>query len=148
MKTLTVTICSITVGLILLITFECSFYYGLHELAPITIRATNIAPYNAWIVPYMISYIFPLTSMLITDLNLTICCVIGILIVFITLRVNTISPTPILFLFQGYKYYKVATENGISDYTLISKRKNIRNVKELRKVKRIFEYLLIDIEES
>lgn len=147
MKTLTISIISIAVGLVLFILFECSFYYGIYKLETVYIRATNIAPYNGWIVPYLVSYVFPLTSIFIKDLGLIACFVIGLLMVFITLRVNTISPSPILFLFQGYKYFKVTTENGISDYILISK-SNIRDVKKLKTVKRIFEYMLINIEET
>jgi hypothetical protein len=45
----------------------------------------------------------------------------------------------------GYHFYQATAENGISNYVVISKRK-IRHKKELKKVKRVFEFLLIDVE--
>ena len=52
-------------------------------------------------------------------------------------------PSPILSV-MGYHFYQVNAANGISGYVLISKRK-IRNAKDVKAVKRIFEFLLLDV---
>ena len=67
-----------------------------------------------------------------------IAILVGILIPFM----NSAMPHPLLVL-KKYHFYQLATENGISSYVLISKRK-IRNKKEIKVVGRLFEFLLIE----
>ena len=81
--------------------------------------------------------------MVIEDYNLFLFCVISIAIVLVIPIINSAMPSPILSV-MGYHFYQVNAANGISGYVLISKRK-IRNAKDVKAVKRIFEFLLLDV---
>ena len=113
-------------------------------MAPITIQATDISPKDAWIVAYITSYMFPFASMAIDDFDVIVCGTIATVLVVIILFVNSATPNPLLFL-RKYHFYEVGTENGVSGYLLICKRKP-RKAKDILTVKRVFEFLLIDSE--
>ena len=140
----TISIICLIVAIFLIICILRSFSYGRKNFAPIKIRTNDITPNDGWIVVYIITYILPFASMIIDNLNLTVCSIVAFAITFIAAYVNTAIPNPILF-FRGYHFYVVATENGISGYVLISKRK-LRKRQDLKRVYRVFEYLLLDTE--
>lgn len=84
----------------------------------------------------------PLANMVIDEWNLFILAGISLTIGVVIPFINCAIPHPLLF-FRGYHFYNLTTENGISSYILISKKK-IRNKKEIKLVGRIFEFLLIE----
>lgn len=132
----------VSVSIIICILFIASFRYGYKNIASMAIRVTDVSTDDLWILGYGISYLLPLANMAIDEWNLFI--LIGIsLIIGVTIPfVNSAFPHPLLF-FRGYHFYNIATENGISSYILISKKK-IRNKKDIKTVGRIFEFLLIE----
>jgi hypothetical protein len=132
-------------GAFILILFILSFTYGKKNLAPITIRTSDISPNDQWIVAYIVSYVIPLTNIVLEDFNLIICGVIALMILLLLPFFNIRSPNLFLFL-RGYHFYQISAENGISGYTLISKRK-IRKKQDIKVVDRMFEFLLLDSEE-
>ena len=144
-KTWTVSIICICAAILLMMLMVVAFAYGKRNLPPITINVTDVSPHDAWIVAYIISYILPFASMALKDYNLLLCIAFPAAIVLVAPFVNSAVPNPFLFL-RGYHFYQVATQNGVSGYVLISKRK-IRSSKNVKRVKRVFEFLLKDVEE-
>lgn len=135
---------AICVGIVLVILFMISFAYGKRHFAPIIIRTNDIAPYDSWVIVYIITYMFPFASLAIKDFNLIICVIIAGVLVMVAPCVNTAIPNPILFL-QGYHFYQVSGEHGISGGVLISRRR-LRKAKDVKTVNRIFDYLFLDAE--
>ena len=143
-KSWIVSIVCLVVATIIALCMIWSFCYGKRHLAPIKIRANEIAPSDGWIVVYLITYIFPFASMIIDDYNVIVCTLVAFIIALIAAFVNTAIPNPILFL-RGYHFYSIGGENGISGYVLISKRK-FRKKQDLKTVNRVFDFLLLDTE--
>lgn len=130
------------ISLSFILVFAISFKYGKNRVAPICIRVTDVSANDIWILGYIISYLLPLVSMIIEQWNFIILAIIAILVGILIPFMNSAMPHPLLVL-KKYHFYQLATENGISSYVLISKRK-IRNKKEIKVVGRLFEFLLIE----
>lgn len=143
-KTRDISCIAICIGIILVILLMISFAYGKRHFAPIIIRTNDIAPYDSWVIVYIITYMFPFASLAIKDINLIICVIIAGVLIVAAPCVNTAIPNPILFL-RGYHFYQVSGEHGISGSVLISRRK-LRKAKDVKTVNRIFDYLLLDAE--
>lgn len=143
-KTIYIPCIAICIGSIMVILFMVSFAYGKRHLAPIIIRTSDISPYDGWIIVYITTYIFPFASLVIKDFNMVICVAIAGALIVVAPCVNTAIPNPILF-FQGYHFYQISGEHGISGGVLISKRK-LRKAKDVKTVNRIFDFLFLDTE--
>lgn len=143
-KTRDISCIAICIGIVLVILLMISFAYGKRHFAPIIIRTNDIAPYDSWVIVYIITYMFPFASLAIKDINLIICVIIAGVLIMAAPCVNTAIPNPILFL-RGYHFYQVSGEHGISGSVLISRRK-LRKAKDVKTVNRIFDYLLLDAE--
>lgn len=122
--------------------FILSFRYGCKNVAPMTIRVTDVSTSDLWILGYVFSYLLPLGNIVIDEWNLFILIGLSLIIGVVIPFINGAIPHPLLF-FSGYHFYSITTENGISSYILISKKK-IRNKKEIKIVGRIFEFLLLE----
>lgn len=122
-----------------------SFSYGKKHLSPIQIHANEISPNDKWILAYIITYIAPLSSIVVDSINVTLCSLTAVAITFFIAYTNTTVPNPILLL-QKYHFYSVSAETGVSGYILISKRA-LRKKQDLHNVNRLFEFLLLDMEE-
>jgi hypothetical protein len=121
-----------------------AFACGKRSLPPITINVADVSPHDAWITAYIISYLLPFASMALDDCNFPLLFVLYFALILVVSFVNSPIPNLILFL-RGYHFYKITSENGVSGYVLISKRR-IRNAKDLKRVNRVFEFLLEDVE--
>ena len=119
-KTRDISCIAICIGIILVILLMISFAYGKRHFAPIIIRTNDIAPYDSWVIVYIITYMFPFASLAIKDINLIICVIIAGVLIVAAPCVNTAIPNPILFL-RGYHFYQVSGEHGISGSVLISR---------------------------
>lgn len=124
--------------------FEISFAYANKHIPPIGITVVNLSPYDSWIVVYIITYIFPFVSLVLKDFNLIMAILLSSFLIVILPFVNSSIPNPLLFL-KGYHFYKIESNNGVSEYILISRRK-LRKTADLRYVKRLSEFLLLDEE--
>ena len=144
-KTWVVPIICIFIAIILIVCLLLSFSYGRKHFAPITIRTSDIAPNDGWIVVYIITYILPFTSLVIDDVNVLVFGLVGLVIALGAAFANTPIPNPILFC-RKYHFYSVSAENGVTGYILISRRK-LRKKQDLKNVNRVFEFLLLDTEE-
>lgn len=132
----------ISVSVVGVVLFIVSFRYGNKNIAPMTIRITDVSTSDLWILGYVFSYLLPLGNIVIDEWNLYILVGISLIISVVIPFINCAIPHPLL-LFGRYHFYNLTTENGISSYILISKKK-IRNKKEIKMVGRIFEFLLIE----
>ena len=132
------------IGGILTLFFAWSFCFGKKNAAPIAIQVTDLSPHDGWIVAYIFSYLIPFASMTISDFDLIICGILAAALIIIASFVNSAIPNPLLVL-RGYHFYQISSETGVSGYVLISKRK-LRKATDIRTVKRIFEFLLVDSE--
>ncbi len=132
----------IVCALLLLVFMLIAFAYSKRNLPSIPITVTDVSPHDSYIIAYIISYLLPFATIVIEDCNLFLLCGISIAIVFVAPLINSAMPSPILFL-KRYHFYQVNASTGVSGYVLISKRK-IRNAKDIKTVKRIFEFLLLD----
>ncbi len=144
--TFCIPIIAVVLGIAIGSMFKASFAYGKRNIPLIDINVTNISPYDGWLVIYIITYMLPFASIILKDFNVIICAFIAAVLAFIAPLVNTAIPNPLLFI-KGYHFYKIGAENGISEYVLISKRK-LRRSSDIRRVKRIFEFLLLDSKEK
>lgn len=141
-KTLKVPLICFFIGVALIICFAISFSYAEKNLAPITIRTSDIAPYDGWVIAYILTYMLPFASIVIEDFNLIVCIIIATILAIFAPFLNTAIPNPLLFV-KGYHFYQISAEQGVSCYTLISKQK-LRKAKDLKTVNRIFDFLLLD----
>ena len=124
------------------VAFFIFFWYGNQHLSPIVINVTEITQGDGYIVSYIISYLLPLSSMVFDNFNYCVSLVIAVIILLVMPFVNSATPNPLLFVI-GYHFYHIGAENGVKDYLLISKQK-VRNKSQIKSVKRLFEYVLID----
>lgn len=130
----------------LILCFEASFFYAKKHVAPIIIRVTDVSSHDGWVLAYIFSYMLPFASMAIKDFDIIICGIIAAVFIFIIPFINSVIPNPLL-VFSKYHFYQISTETGISGYLLISKRK-LRKAKDVKTIKRVFDFLLIDSEEQ
>lgn len=134
-----------SIAFVLAIIMVLSFLYGRKNLATIEIRAEKITPNDKWIFIYIVSYMVPIVSLFINNKSVLILGITaGIVITVLFAYVIDAIPNPILLLLR-YHFYKVETENGISDYVVVSRRK-LRKKESLTTIKRVFEYFFIDAE--
>lgn len=143
-KTWTVPIICACVSIALTVLMLVAFAYGKRNLPPVAITVTDVAPHDAWIVAYIVSYLLPFASMAMEDYNLLLFFAISAAVVLLAPFVNSAVPNPLLVL-CGYHFYQITAENGVSGYVLISRRR-IRNAKTIKLVNRVFEFLLEDVE--
>lgn len=129
-------------SLFFILLFVISFEYGKKRLAPISIRVTDVSANDIWILGYILSYLLPLVSIIIEECNFTVLAIVASMLGCVIPFMNSAMPHPLLYI-KKYHFYQLATENGISSYVLISKRK-IRNKKEIKAVGRMFDFLLIE----
>lgn len=141
-KTIVIPLTFLIIGMVLIGMMCLSFSYGKRNLAPITIRTSDISPNDGWIIAYIITYMLPFANMVIDEWNLILCGGLAIIIMLCVPFVNTAIPNPILFI-RGYHFYQISAENGVSGYVLISKRK-LRRKQDLKVINRMYEFLFID----
>lgn len=143
-RTWIVPVVCIGLAILLIVFMLVAFSYGKRNLPPIMITVTDVSPNDGWIVAYISSYILPFASMALDDYNFLLFFAIAAAIVILAPFANSAVPNPLLALGR-YHFYQITAENGVSGYVLISKRK-IRSAKDVKRVNRVFEFLLEDVE--
>jgi hypothetical protein len=138
----------IAFSILVTVMFAICFTYGKTHCSIKIINVTTISSKDAWLVAYVVAYLFPFAYMVMSDFNV-VSLIVAILMV-ILVFIPSIMALPNILLFAiGYHFYEIGTEStGISDYLLISKRKRIRNKTDIKNVMRVFEKLLIDTKEE
>ena len=85
-KTWTVPIVCSCISIALIVLMLVAFAYGKRNLPPITITVTDVAPHDAWIIAYIVSYLLPFASMAMEDYNLLLLFSISAAIVLLCIR--------------------------------------------------------------
>lgn len=135
-------ICAVA-GMIIAVIALIGFFHCKRKVNVIPINLTGISSQDKWILLYVITYVLPFSNVFIEEINFAIIFIVAFLILLIIAFSDIVLPNPFLFFF-GYHTYTVSAENGIENYTLISKKK-LRSIKQIKKVKRLSEYYLVAI---
>ena len=137
----TVSIILIVVAIALIIVFNAFFKKAETELSVMDILGSEYKCIDGWLVGYVVSYLLPFASLALGDVIWIVLGVIIVLLMVILAFSDHVTPHPLLFC-KGFHFYELKVEGLASDYKVISK-KQIRNAKDIRKVSRVFEFLLI-----
>ena len=130
---------ALSIILILYLLFQ--FFIAKAHLSTIPVNANNVSENDQWLIAYIVTYFSPMITLAISDINIIALAIIAIIVVLLLAFINTSSPNIILCICR-YHFYSISTDNGLN-YTLITKR-TIRNVNQIKVVRRMFEYILID----
>ena len=130
-----------TVSMVLIIVFYRFFKEAKANLSVMEIIGSEYKCVDGWLVAYVVSYLLPLASLAIGDVIWIVLGIVMGLLIFILVFSDYVTPHPLLF-FKGYHFYELKVDGLASDYKVISK-KQIRNAKDIKKVSRVFEFLLI-----
>ncbi len=141
-KTYIVPIICFVVGICFVALSFVFFFKGKKKISNVVINITDIENQDKWVLVFLVTYCIPLVTLIIKDINFIALFILAVIILLGMLLTNIVLPNPFLFL-MGYHTYKVTSETGVSNYLLLSKR-TIRNKKQIKCVKRMFEYYLID----
>lgn len=136
-----VSIILIVVAIALIIVFNAFFKKAETELSVMDILGSEYKCIDGWLVGYVVSYLLPFASLALGDVIWIVLGVIIVLLMVILVFSDHVTPHPLLFC-KGFHFYELKVEGLASDYKVISK-KQIRNAKDIRKVSRVFEFLLI-----
>ena len=130
---------------IIILAFRNGFSVLKKQLQVQVVHATDYQCKDAWTISYIVSYLFPLASLVVDELNLNLCLVLSVLVIAVLQFSVQSIPNPLLLL-CGYHVYSVSTEQGNSGVLFISRRK-ISKKQAIRKARHIFDNLLLDAEE-
>jgi len=136
-----VPIISIVIGILLIILFEDFFRKAKSTLSVLDVEGSEFRCIDGWMMVYITTYLFPFVSLKFGDVSWIILGIILLIIMAILVFSDHVTPHPLLF-FKGYHFYELKVERLASDYKVISK-EQIRDVKDIKKVSRVFEFLLI-----
>lgn len=131
----------VIVSVLLVIIFNRSFNYGKENLQKIHVTATDISGGDAWIVAFIITYLFPLAEFQFGELIKPIVGIVIVLLLITMTFTDFMTPHPILYL-RGYHFYSLDVEGAHNDYHLVSK-KRLKRASDVKEVSQIFEFLLL-----
>jgi hypothetical protein len=135
-------------AMVLTVLFAVCFCYGKNNCSIKDINVSFISSKDKWLATYVIAYMFPFAYVVMSDFHIISLIVVGLMLFLVIIPAIMALPNILLF-FAGYHFYEIETEStGVRDYLLISKRRRIRNITDIKTVMRIFEKLLIDAEGS
>ena len=133
----------IVMSVFLFICFDCFYNYAIRNLQIVSVTDADISGGDAWIIAYIISYLFPLASFRFGEIvKPVIVIIVVILLVALTLT-NHVTPHPFLYL-KGYRFYVCDIKGAPSGHYLISKKKELKPA-DVHKVAQVFNFLLIRV---
>jgi hypothetical protein len=145
-KTLMVPLLLVVIVIIITTIFYWSFNKTYNKLSPKTINISGVENQDSWILAYVLAYLLPFANLVIDDYNIVVVSVVALILLMIIIPAVFSLPNFLLYL-KRYHFYRVETdETGMKDYILISKKKRYRKSTDVRRVVRMFEKLLIDME--
>ena len=143
LDTIVIPLALVVLGIVLTVLLYASFGYAVKNTESISFRAVNISSKDGWLIAYVISYLLPFASIGLKNFNILVTGAVAIGLILAVSFINTAIPHPLLFI-RGYHFYAVSGANGVANYILLSKKKALRNNKQIKSVKRLFEYLLLE----
>ncbi len=132
------------IAVILLIAFNRFFMKAITSLSVMEVSGSDYECIDGRLVAYVVTYMLPFASLALGDVTWVVLGIIILLLMLILVFSDYVAPHPILF-FQGFHFYELKIDGLASNYLVVSK-KQIRNIKEIKKVSRVFEFLLIRLE--
>lgn len=130
----------LVVAVLLICAFNWFFKRCVTGLSIINVEGTSFKCIDGWLFVYVVTYLLPLSYIALGDVIWIVLFVVIVLLTIVFVFSDYVTPHPILF-FKGFHFYELKV-GGFADYIVISK-KQIRNVKSIVKVSRVFEFLLI-----
>lgn len=131
----------LVMSVIMTLLFTAFFRKALSELSIMKIEGSEFKCVDGWLAAYVVTYLLPLASLLLGDVAWIVLGVVLVLLMLVLVFSDHVTPHPLLFC-KGYHFYELKVDGLASDYKVISK-KQIRNAKDIKKVSRVFEFLLI-----
>lgn len=128
------------IGVVLIVFFNIFFKMARTKLSIMEVSGSDFKSIDGWNAAYVVTYMFPLASLTFGDVVWPALGIIMILLMVVLVFSDYVTPHPLLVL--RYHFYELKIEGSASNYILIS-RKPIRNIKDIKKVSRVFEFLLI-----
>jgi len=111
------------------------------EIAPITIKKAKSADKD--VIGFFVAYVLPLFFSKTVNLDPSALALFVGLLAFVIWGTHSVQVNPLLGVF-GYHFYEVDSEDGIT-FLLVTKRK-IVNVRAIRRVVQLTEYLILDLD--
>lgn len=96
------------------------------------------------IIVSIVTYLLPFASFIFKKYNWWIILGIGVIALLALILSNAVWPNPILFVWN-YHFYEVSNINGGEEFSLISKKKSIKNSKTINNVITVWDYMLIEV---
>ena len=129
------------ISIILMILFALLFDKAKTSLSIVDVHGSEYKCVDGWNAGYIITFLLPFASFALGDVVWIVVTIVVLFLLAVLVFSDHITPHPLLF-FCGYHFYELKVEGLASNYIVISK-KQIRNVKDFKKVSRVFEFLLI-----
>lgn len=134
------------VSLIIIIYEFVFIFLSKKRFPPIIQGFKDVSNNDKLVISYVITYLLPFSSLVVDSINwkliFPICFVAALIMAFS----NFTIPNPMLFL-AGYHFYSAKTDNGAQSIVIISKRADYRSADEIKKCRRIFEDLVVCLED-
>lgn len=130
-------------AVLLIVAFILFFRKAKNQLSILEVSGSKFKCIDGWLVGYIVTYLLPFASLVVDDVVWIILWILLALLLIILVFSDHVTPHPLLFC-RGYHFYELEVEGMASDYKVISK-KQVRSVKDIKKVSRVFEFLLIRI---
>lgn len=140
-KSFTIPFVCCDIGICIILLSIICFIKTRKALSVIEISVTNIKNNDKWVLVFFITYCIPFVTLIIDDINFIALTFASAAIIIVMLSLKIVLPNPFLFVMR-YHTYDASTNNGV-EYTIVSKR-TIRNANQVKYVKRMHEYFLID----
>jgi len=128
---------------LIVIIFVVSFHYIKKKQSLMKIEIKAINKLSGEYMKIFVTYIIPIVTLNIENVNWYIMTIIAVLYIFIVCKCD-VSPVNPLLLVVGYRYYSIELPNGTL-YKMISKR-SIREPDDIGNVKEIYDSLLVEEE--
>lgn len=111
------------------------------KLPLLKVSVDNISQEDRSALEYFAAYLIPLIGIVWKE-NLVVWIITAAVLIVLIIRISSLGFCPVLLL-AGYHCYKVSLSTGI-DNIVISKRKGMRNSKQLHQVVRISDTLMLE----
>lgn len=140
-KTWKVPVTLFVIAVILIIIFSAFFKKAKSSLSILDVEGSEFRCIDGWLIAYVTTYLLPFTSLVLGDVCWVVLGILLLVVMVFLVFSDHVTPHPLL-LCKGYHFYELKVEGLASDYKVISK-KQIRDAKDIKKVSRVFEFLLI-----
>lgn len=131
----------IIAAIALIMVFNVFFKKAITTLSIMEISGSEFKCVDGWLIAFIVSYMLPFASLAIVDVVWIVLEAIVVLVMIVLVFSDHVTPHPLLFC-KGFHFYELKVDGLASDYKVLSK-KQIRDAKDIKKVSRVFEFLLI-----